>query len=245
MLVGLDGSPSSEVALQQAMLLARGFHATIVVAHIIEGDAPPGAELLAGARDRIVKAGLKVEEVERRGDPEHELAALARDNDVVLIGRTGTATAHGSVGPTAAAMLRSADVCVIVCASKPSAMRSIVTAFDGRDASKRALELAARFASIVDSTVHVVNANDDHTAGLLVVGEAEALLSLQQVVFQTHVEPGRLAEVAARVVQRLRCDVLFAGADIARDTPLRPSPVRVSQAEDILRQIDIPVVIQP
>jgi nucleotide-binding universal stress UspA family protein len=194
----------------------------------------------------VADAGLAVEVAERQGEPDLELAELARGGryDVVLIGRTGMAGA-GAVGPTAAAMLRTCEVSVIVCASKPSAMQSIVVAFDGRDESRRALELASRFASIVESTVHIVHANEDRSAGLLVVGEAEALLSLSQVAFQTHVEPGRPAEVAVRVAQRVRCDVLFAGAHIARSELLRTSQVTLSPAEDILHQTDIPVVIQP
>src|SRR5207245_1731966 len=69
-----------------------------------------------------------------------------------------------------------------------------------------------RFASIVESTVHVIHANDDRTAGLQVVGSAEAALSMQRVAFVTHVEPGKPGEVVARVIKRIRCDALFAGA---------------------------------
>jgi nucleotide-binding universal stress UspA family protein len=67
---------------------------------------------------------------------------------------------------------------------------------------------------------------------------------MQRVAFVTHVEPGSPGEVVARVIKRLRCDSLFAGAHMSHE-PGRPSVVVVSNAEDILRQTDIPVFIQP
>jgi nucleotide-binding universal stress UspA family protein len=248
LLVGLDGSPRADVALEQAVLLGQRFHATIVIAYVREGGRGTGnggGGLLERAKERVGAAGLQVEVVLRKGEPDVELAALAHEADVVLIGRRGLTTAGDAVGATAAALVRIADVCVIVCGATPSPMHKVAIAFDGRETSKRALELAARFASVAGSTVHVIHASDDQAAGLRVVGEAEALLSLQQVAFQTHVEPGRPGEVIARVLKRLQCDALFAGAHVARDAAGRPSPVVVSHAEEILRHTDIPVVIQP
>jgi len=76
------------------------------------------------------------------------------------------------------------------------------------------------------------------------VGVAEAALSMQRVAFVTHVESGTPGEVVARVIKRIRCDSLFAGAHMSH-TDGRPSAVVVSHAEQILRHTDIPVVIQP
>ena len=101
-----------------------------------------------------------------------------------------------------------------------------------------------QFASVAESTVHIVHANDDREAGLKVVGVAEATLSMQRVPFVTHVEAGKPGEVVARVVKRTKCDALFAGAHMSHEEG-RPSAVVVSHAEEILRHTDIPVVIQP
>ena len=106
------------------------------------------------------------------------------------------------------------------------------------------VELAARFATVVGSTIHLIHAAADRDAGLQVVGVAEALLSMQRVPFVTHVEPGTPGEVVARVIKRTRCDALFAGAHLSHEHG-RPSAVLVSHAEEILRHTDIPVVIQP
>jgi nucleotide-binding universal stress UspA family protein len=251
LVVGLDGSPRADVALEQAVVLGRRFHATIVIVHAREGrggragrDAEDG-ELLERARERVVAAALQAEVAEGRGPADRELAARARDADVVLIGRRGVVTTGDALGPTAAGMVRAADVCLILCGATPSYMHRIAVAFDGRETSKRALELAARFASIVDTTVHVVHASDDVQAGLQVVGEAEATLSLHQAAFQTHLEPGPPGAALAAVVKRLRCDALFAGAHVTTAAHRRTSQADFSHAEQILRHTDVPVVIQP
>ena len=188
---------------------------------------------------------LACETVAREGEADLELAALAREADVVLVGRRGTAAQGQALGATASALVRIAEVCVIVCGAVARPMRRVAVAFDGQETSRRALDLAVRFAGVVDSTVHVIHAIGEAADGALVVGEAEALLSLGQVAFQTHVEAGRPGEVVARVMKRLRCDALFAGAHVARGEARRPSPVVVSHAEEILRHTDTPVVIQP
>lgn len=247
LLVGLDGSPQADVAFEQAVELGRRFRATLVVAHVREGGrgTGDGAAMLERARERVRAAGLPVEVAERMGEADLVLAELASDSDAVLIGRRGVTTRGDALGPTAASLIRIAERCVIVCGGSPSPMRICAVAFDGREASRRALELAVRFASIVNSTVHIIHASDDREAGLQVVGEAEAALSLQRVAFVTHVEPGKPGAVVAGVIKRTRCDALFAGAHVPPRAGGRPSPVVVSHAEEILRHTDIPVVIQP
>jgi nucleotide-binding universal stress UspA family protein len=88
--------------------------------------------------------------------------------------------------------------------------------------------------------VHVIHATIDPTIGTRVVGEAEAVLSLQGVAFVTHLEPGTPGEAVARVIRRTQCDALFAGAHVGQH-----NAVTVSHAEEILLHTDIPVVIEP
>ena len=243
LLVGLDGSPRADGAFEQAVLLAERFHSTIIVAHARQnGDDAP---MLDRARERVAAAGLAVEVAEEPGEPDVVLATLAQTADAVLVGRRGVTRSAGvALGPTVTSLIRIAERCVIVCAGTVSPMRACAIAFDGGETSRRALELVARFASVVGSTVHVIHAATDREAGLQVVGEAEATLSLQRVAFVTHIEAGAPGEVAARVIKRTRCDALFAGAHLTRH-PGRPSGVVVSHAEEILRYTAIPVVIQP
>lgn len=246
LLVGLDGSPRADSAFEQAVVLGKRFGSTILVAYVEEPDGRPtdGTAMLERARERVLATGLKVETVARAGQPDVELAELAKTVDAVLVGRRGVTTKGETLGPTVVSLIRIAERCVIVCGGLPSPMQSLAVAFDGRDTSRRALELAMQFASVVDSTIHLIHANSDTEAGLKVVGVAEATLSMQRVVFVTHVEPGTPGEVVARVIKRIRCDALFVGAHMSHQ-PGRPSAVVVSHAEEILRHTDIPVVIQP
>jgi nucleotide-binding universal stress UspA family protein len=244
LLIGLDGSTTADEALEQAVVLAHRFKATLVVAHVREAAAgrraPHGAKLLERAAERAQAAHVQAETVLRRGDPVTELAALARDVDAVLVGRRGSSSPAGALGTTVASLIRIAERCVIVCGSTPSPMSACAIAFDGRETSLRALALVGRFASIAQSTVHIIHATIDAGMGTMVVGEAEAALSLQGVDFVTHLERGTPAEAVARVIQRTKCDALFAGAHVASG-----SAVTVSHAEQILKRTDSPLVIQP
>ena len=246
LLVGLDGSPRADSAFEQAVGLGKRFGSTIFVAYVDEpgGRSVDGAAMLDRARERLLAAGLKVETVALAGHPDVELAELAKSADAVLVGRRGVTTKGDALGPTVTSLIRIAERCVIVCGGQPSPMRSLAVAFDGRDTSRRALELAMQFASVAESTIHVIHASDDREAGLKVVGVAEATLSMERVAFVTHVEAGKPGEVVARVIKRVRCDALFAGAHMSHREG-RPSAVVVSHAEEILRHTDIPVVIQP
>jgi nucleotide-binding universal stress UspA family protein len=244
LLIGLDGSPQADAALEQAVVLGQRFGATLVVAHVLEPSATDAdGAMLERARERAAAAALKIETIERDGDPALALAELAKDVDAVLVGRRGQTRGKEAIGATVATLIRVSERCVVVSGGVPSPMRVCAVAFDGGETSRRALDLAARFATVVGSTVHVIHANADHAAGLQVVGQAEAALSLLAVPFVTHVEPGEPGEVVAAVVRQTRCDALFAGAHVPRHGE-RPSAV-VSHSEEILRHTDIPVVIQP
>lgn len=244
LLVGLDGSPNADEALEQAVHVGLRFKAKIVVAHIRETHAlgkraSDSGVLLQRAQERITDAGLAAETILKHGNPDVELATLARDVDTVLVGRRGRSSPADVLGKTVTSLIRIAERSVIVCASKPSPMNACAIAYDGRETAQRALALVARFASVTRSTVHVIHATIDPAIGTMVIGEAEALLSLQGIAFVTHLEHGTPGEAVARVIQETQCDALFAGAHVG------PRDVSVSHAEEILLHTDIPVVIQP
>lgn len=249
LLVGLDGSPQADAALEQAVILGHRFRSTLLVAAVREPDLEPTAmtpeELLERAGFRVQASRLEVELVSRAGSPDLELAELAESVDAALVGRRGVRTERAgpsALGRTAASLIQLAGRCVIVCGGVPSAMRAVAVAYDGRN--RRALELAARFASVAESTVHVIHACHDRQEGLQILGAAEAELSLLGVRFETHLEEGSAGEVVARVVHEVRADALFAGAHIPRGLGER-RPSVASHTEDILQHTDMPVAIQP
>jgi nucleotide-binding universal stress UspA family protein len=248
LLVGLDGSPHADAALEQAVVLARRFHSVIIVAAVEEsnkGGAEAAADLVDRGQFRVAAAGLEVEGRQERGDPDVALAELAKDVDAVLVGRRGVEQEHAgptALGRTAASLIRLSERTVIVCGGGPSPMQVCAVAFDGRN--RRALDLAARFASVTGSTVHVIHACVDRAEGTGVLGQAEAELSLLGVPFQTHLEEGSAGDVVGRVVRAIRADALFAGAHVPRGPMERRASV-ASHTEDILLHTDLPVVIQP
>lgn len=245
LLVGLDGSPYADAALEQAVVLGRRFHSVIVVAVVAEDDATGAAALLERGRFRVQAAGLDVEAVQRQGAADLNLAELAQEVDAALVGRRGLHTARAgprAIGRTAASLIQLAERTVIVCGGVASPMRSCAVAFDGRN--RRALELAARFASVAESTVHVIHAYRDRDEATLVAGQAEAELSLLGVQFQTHIAEGSAGEVIARLVREVHADALFAGAHVARGLGER-RPSVASHTEEILLHTDLPVAIQP
>src|SRR2546427_12288843 len=163
-----------------------------IVAYVEEpgGRSADGAAMLDRAQERVRAAGLKVETVARAGHPDLELAELAKAADAVLVGRRGVTTkGQGALGPTGASLIRIAERCVIVCGGRPSPMQSCAVAFDGRDTSRRALELAMQFASVVEGTIPLIHATDHPEAGLTGVAVAEATPSMQLGAVVTHCEP--------------------------------------------------------
>jgi len=249
LMVGVDGSPQGDAALEQAVILGLRFRSRLVIATVRDPDQESSGidadQLLERARFRVQTAGLDVDVVRRDGAADLVLAELAEESDAGLVGRRGLRSERAgpsALGRTAASLIQLSGRCVIVCGGSPSPMRAVAVAFDGTN--RRALELAARFASVAESTVHVVHAYRDRATGTQIVGAAEAELSLLGVQYQTHLEEGSAGEVVGRVVRAVRADALFAGAHVPRGMgDKRPSVA--SHTEEILLHTDLPVAIQP
>src|ERR1041385_1692400 len=145
MLIGLDGSPNAEEALEQAVHLGQRVKSRLLVVHVKEPRAMTEERRASGsgaflerAKAPVQDAGLPVDVVQKHGDPDIELAALARDVDTVLVGRRGRSSPQDVVGKTVASLIRIAERSVIVCASKPSPMKACAVAYDGRETAQRA-----------------------------------------------------------------------------------------------------------
>jgi nucleotide-binding universal stress UspA family protein len=241
LLVGLDGSPAADVALEQAVSLGEHFHSTVVVAYARDDEANDAA-LLPRAAERVRAAGLAVEVAEAHAPALAALVELSSGADAVLVGQRARLTEGTALSPTVAGLVRLGASSVMVCAGAVSPMHACAVAFDGGETSCRALELALQFASVVGGTIHVIHAAADGETGVGVVGAAEAALSMRGVPFVTHIESGPPASAVARVVNREPCDAVFAGAHRRREG--RPSG-GVSHVDAILRHVEVLVVIEP
>ncbi len=129
LLIGLDGSPSADAALEQAIVLGQRFKATLVLGHVAERarEAEAGAAMLQRGAEHVRTAGLQADVVLRQGDPDTELATLAKETDGVLVGRRGIHTLGAELGPTAASLIKIAERCVIVCGGRAGDHHRILT----------------------------------------------------------------------------------------------------------------------
>jgi nucleotide-binding universal stress UspA family protein len=237
LLVGIDGSPQADIALEQAVVLGERFRSTLMIVHVRE-RRDSDADLLTRAAERVAAAGVAVEPVAESGDPADILVRLAAGADLVCIGRQGRKRT-AALGPTAQTVIKRAGKGTMVCGGTPSPMRRVAVAYDGGETSQRALDLALRYAAVAGSELDVIHAGDP-AAGAPVVAQAEMALSMNPVVYRTHVRPGEPGVVVAAVIRESRCDALFAGAHV--EAGRGPD---VSHAEAILVETDIPVIIQP
>src|SRR5438105_15250166 len=103
--------------------------------------------MLDRARERVLAVGLQVEATELTGEPDVELAELAKAADAVLVGRRGVTTKGGALGPTVGSLIRIAEPCVIVCGGLRSPRASRAPGFHGREPSQRPPELPERRAT--------------------------------------------------------------------------------------------------
>ena len=108
--VGTDGSPGAEAAVQKVIELARGSGATIHVVCAYPGTSTleritmtartdpadlrgVAADVLARDERRFREAGFEVEKHVREGDPAHVLIDVASENgaDLIAVGARGSA----------------------------------------------------------------------------------------------------------------------------------------------------------
>jgi nucleotide-binding universal stress UspA family protein len=267
LLVGLDGSPQSEVALAQAILIGRRFRATLVLAHILrleeadpvlvrnlgapwrEGRPEPlepipealagaGAGLLEDAAGAVGRAGLTAERVVRGGAVVGQLLEMAESVDAVFVGRTGRHSGGDPLGPDTRELIRRAPTPVIVCGSTVSPMDRCAIAYDGQPASLQALNLAERYAQVAGARLDVIHSAENQEEGREVLAHAALALSGVPLDFETHLEPGDVDSAVPAAIGRLGSNALFAGAKREGGKVLVPS-----HTEAILRATDIPVVV--
>jgi nucleotide-binding universal stress UspA family protein len=107
--VGTDGSPGAEAAIQKAIELTRGSGATVHLVCAYPGQSPlerigmtarsesidmrgVASDVLARDEHRFTEAGFAVEKHAREGDPAHTLIDVAREQnaDLIVVGAHGT-----------------------------------------------------------------------------------------------------------------------------------------------------------
>lgn len=162
--VGLDGSRSSEFALTWAMEQARLERRGLTLVHAVGHDDPRTAPvLMARARDLLARKAPEVTALERvePDDPRDLLLTTAKDAAMLVIGSRGRSpmrsTLLGSIGMT---VVRHAPCPVVVLRpGNPGLVREgVLVGIDATEHSRAPLEFAYRQASLRRLPLTVVHA---------------------------------------------------------------------------------------
>lgn len=187
-LVAVDFSPCSAVALNAASRIAERNRASLRAVHVvplptfeptphplIPFPLPTQADLVADAKESwsrfVADAGVAPDvvcdiEVGRPRDAILESTARARA-DLLVLGAHGSHDAHKGVGPTAAAcMQRAKTMVLLVREDKVGPFKSVVACVDFTDTSKLALQQAIRVAAHDEAALCVLHVYDDPWRGL-------------------------------------------------------------------------------
>lgn len=259
LLVGLDGSPRSWIALGQAIHIGGHFRSQIILVHVARAeslagfrpqwsgpasDQPNSSEdqaaqaLLEGAADTVRRAGLAVRTELRRGDVVETWRELGADVGAIVVGRTGVMGAGDRLGPDTRELIRRCPRPVLVCGAAVSPMDRCLVAYDGQPASEAALSFAARYAEIAGAHLDVLHVADDSAAGHAVLARTSAAFSASPFSYDTHLATGTVEEAVAAAIAEYRSNALFTGAGREEGRRLVPS-----HTEAILRATDLPVLV--
>lgn len=251
LLVGLDGSEPSRVALAQAIELGKRFRARLLLAHVSRPTERPWSDgperdtgaftlsILDDAAARAAEAGLQGEMVQRRGGVVEQLVALAHEADAVFVGRAGL-DARDPLGPETRALIQRCPVPVFVAATAVAQFDRCAVAYDGGPTSQRALAFAARFVGIRGGRLEVITAGNDEAQAEETLARAAAALSESPLRFGTRFARGAIGPAVAQAIRDLGCDALITGAHRVDGRAEMPS-----HTEELLRATDLAVVVQP
>ncbi len=221
-------------------LWAEGLPAGPVAVELRQALDERAAMVLEAGAARVAEAGLPSEQVRAVGLADEELMRLTEQVEAIVVGRRGEVHAQsGSLGAVTGRLVRRSPKPVLVAGERPSPCERPVVAFDGRETSCHALELAARYAEALGISLAVVHASDDAETGEALLAKAAAFLSEHGVAFQTHRLPGDVTRAITGFLAQHGADLLVTGAHGGRPH----SWVIGSHTEKLLKAVTIPVMI--
>jgi nucleotide-binding universal stress UspA family protein len=241
-LIGLDGSPYSETALEMALDWGRRFDAMLVGLGIIDEPAiarpqplPPGAvsvaafsqkSVLADARRKVeaflgrfsvrcAKAGVACKVLEDAGLPWEEIVRESQRYDLVLLGKRTyfRLNTDEGVDNTLQQVLRYGSRPVVT-APEVLGGRGVLVAYDGGVAAARAVQTLQATGLDEGEEVHVVTIDRDFTAAATCAGRAAEFLGYHGI--KAAADPvaaeGSPADLLLQEVRRLSPRLLVMGA---------------------------------
>jgi universal stress protein E len=195
-LVGVDFSPCSAAALQQAVRIGAWNQARVTTLHVVpipvyavsDGafmpvEFPPVDLLLDTAREQWAKwpaaqeASATVTFDTMIGIPRMELLDRVRHEsvDLLVLGAHGEVDAKRGVGSTTSACVQRAGTKVLVVREGQTArFRSVVACIDFSDTSNLVLEQAIRIAAQDGAALHILHVHEDPWRGIARPGGVKA-----------------------------------------------------------------------
>ncbi len=172
-----------------------------------------GKLMLDAARQRVEAGGVADIEVwQRNGSLQETLIEQEQDIRVLVMGVRGEEHRDGQLGAHLETVIRSLHKPVLVVNKAFSTPQKIMLAYDGQEASRKALEMVVSSPALRDIPCHLVYVGDDQGAEAL-LAEASTSLARGAVAHQlVHLPKGRSEEQLCQYQAEQGIDLTVMGA---------------------------------
>jgi len=172
-----------------------------------------GKLMLEAARQRVAAGGVSnIETWQRNGSLQETLIEHEQNIRILVMGARGEEHREGQLGAHLETVIRSLHKPVLVVNKAFSAPQKIMLAYDGEDASRKALNMVVSSPALRDIHCHLVYAGDDVSAESL-LAEASANLTQGGVAHQiVHLPKGRSEEQLCQYQAQQNIDLTVMGA---------------------------------
>lgn len=274
LLVAVDSSGSAGAALEHAVTLARACKARITGLNVLDiryVEMPPyidyayafeavtpaiapldlmqkfqekGERILGDVRKAAEAAGIAVGVRLEEGVPGQVIADLAKEHDLVVLGKRGEHSKWGRdlLGSTAEAVTKRSDVPVLLVEEQARSLAKALVMIDGSAPSERALHLAAELAVGLPLELTVLTAQDDQAQGQAVLTAAKTYLETSKLAVTYVVLPGRPARAAATALADNPIDLVIMGM---RGHSVIHDLILGRTTEQVMRSAKVPVLLVP
>lgn len=224
--VGTDGEPRANLAVDKAGELAKALGAPVVVACVpnaIEGQDWPARitaqQIVADAGDRLRSRGITVQTHLPKGDAALALVAVAEYEHAQMIvlgnkGMTGIRRLLGSL-PNRVSHQARCDVLIVPTQSRSLAEfggGSIVVGTDGSSAATRVVKEAIRLSKALDGKLHIVSASKSPDSPESALAAAAAEAADQGVSALTHALHDDPADALLDVAEKNDAAIIVVGS---------------------------------
>lgn len=268
-LVPVDFSPPSSLAVNYGIALARKFRAKLMLLHVVESPAalmyalPVGAEKIEKQRydqaERMLSAlvspededDLDVRYLVKPGEIGEQIDLAVREHaaDIVVMGTHGRGLfGRLFIGSVTQSMLRKLAVPVLtICrVSRPLEFNRILFAADLNDASKEGFRCALELAETMGSHLIVAHVMDKKPAAIkearAQLAEFEAEGNRRGVRVETLLDQGPAADTIIRIADENMADFIILPVG---KKGLIERPLLGSTAEPVVREAHVPILSIP